>query len=96
MALLHMTPITELNDAVHLSGSRATGSEPASQVRYQVAMHHTLLHETAPEAMWGILENRIGPETSNAVLNGLAQSLTGWLNLIRIWPRNCPDGSLKN
>jgi hypothetical protein len=38
-------------------------------------MHHTLLHETAPEAMWGILENRIGPETSNAVLNGLAQSL---------------------
>ena len=62
-------------DAEVLEAIERLLADPAPQVRYQIAMRLTLLHETAPETMWRIFENRIGPETSNAVLNGLVYSL---------------------
>jgi hypothetical protein len=64
-------------DAEVLQAIEQLVADPAPQVRYQIAMRLTLLYETARETMWKIIENRIGPETSNAVLNGLAYSLNG-------------------
>src|SRR5262249_51220201 len=51
-------------------------TDSAPQMRFQIAMRLTLLYDTARETMWKILENRIGSETSNAVLDGLAYSLS--------------------
>ena len=51
------------------------GSDPAPQVRFQVAIRLTYMYDTAPERMWKYIEERIEAETSNAVLNGLAQCL---------------------
>lgn len=50
-------------------------TDPAPQVRFQIASRLTYLYHTAPEKMWGYLEERIEAETSNAVLDCHARSL---------------------
>ena len=62
-------------DAEVLDAIERLGSDPAPQVRFQVAIRLTYLYQTAPERMWKYLDERIEAETSNAVLNGLAQCL---------------------
>jgi len=72
MALARQRPCC---DAEVLDAIERLGSDPAPQVRFQVAIRLAYLYQTAPDRLWKYLEERIEAETSNAVLNGLAQCL---------------------
>jgi hypothetical protein len=73
--LMALTRHTSCCDAEVLDAIERLGRDPAPQVRFQVAIRLAYLYETAPERMWKHLKERIEADTSNAVLNGLAQCL---------------------
>ncbi len=54
---------------------RRLSSDPAPEVRFQIATYLPNLYHTASEQMWRLLDMRTAEETSNAVRGALASSL---------------------